>query len=210
MASCSITDWIIAVATCIGALSVLYAARQATLLKEQISADHERSRRQVAVDLIWRFTELMSGTAATDFVEGLATEVVRSIVNCESTVVRIDERQQNALRVCLKGTSLVVPQIGEVTLSRDIVGTVQTDALRYLSIVESVLLAWLHNVADRKMIEDQLAYLFDATKGRNCLKAFRAAAGGARIFPATAAFELELAKRVEDRLEGRSPIGVAV
>lgn len=54
-----ITDWITAIAAsvgalaaCGGALSVFYAAKQAILLKAQIREDHERTRRQTAVDLV--------------------------------------------------------------------------------------------------------------------------------------------------------------
>jgi hypothetical protein len=218
MAPSSVTDWITAIAASFGVVGLFYAAKQAKvaaeqtrLLKQQLHEDHERSRRQAALELVWRFTEQIKGTSSADLIEGIAEpNTVRKILNCEPVELTMDDRQINALRVCLKGTSLEADTptaSGAITLSREAVSAVQTAALGYLNVVESVLFGWQHNVADKTMIESQFEYLFDSTRGRNCLKLFREAAGGDRAFPAIAAFEQHWNQNIHARSRGKPELG---
>ena len=60
--------------------------------------------------------------------------------------------------------------------------------MSYLNLVESVLSGWRHNIADRKILEEEFRTLVKDAEGHPLLGAFRKAAGGEASWPALEEF----------------------
>jgi len=71
-------------------------------------------------------------------------------------------------------------------------------AIRYLNMLESILLSWAMGVADPKVIESEFSYLFDEEKGRTAMEGLRKKVG-MEGFPAIEQFMKTLRERTKAR-----------
>jgi hypothetical protein len=67
-------------------------------------------------------------------------------------------------------------------------------AIRYLNMLESILLAWTTGVADQAILENEFAYLFDEKDGRSAMEGLRKKVGMS-TFPAIEEFMKALRAR---------------
>jgi hypothetical protein len=93
---------------------------------------------------------------------------------------------------------------GMIEVSEAAVSFVRWQAIKYLNLLESVLSAWRHNVADREMIEEQFAYLSNPQKGYNAMAKLREVMGG-HNFPAIDTFINEVRRKSLSPLSSGKP-----
>lgn len=137
----------------LSALAQLGIAAGLALTWWEVRSDHERSRRQTAIDLMVRWsnsTEPESEAArrlgdVLDFEQSRAVQLHRSF--------ELDAKHEDLLRHVARGKI-------EKRADKIIVSSAQSSAIRYyivryLNGLEGVLAAWRHNVADREMIDEQ-------------------------------------------------------
>lgn len=62
----------------------------------------------------------------------------------------------------------------------------------YLNNLEAIMMAWLNEVADQKIIEDQFSFLIMPRKGSFILEKYREVADGPSNYPGITAFEQHL------------------
>jgi len=82
---------------------------------------------------------------------------------------------------------------GKIALSVEEVSQIRWDVISYLNLLEAVLMAWRHNIADKEMIFEEFKYLVKPSEGHDVLKEFRKAAGD--TFPAID----EFVKKLEEK-----------
>ena len=141
----------------------------------QMRADHERARREKAVEYIlsWARNVDRRGTLARKLVETFSFEQCKSLIN------------QEAFEVGRPKAVLVEGIFGEMPEERD--GKYQLDlsksaelrwmVVSYLNNLEAIISGWRHHVADRQIIAEQFKFLVSPSNGHFILEEFRKAAG---------------------------------
>ena len=183
------------IATVIMGIAALAVFIQIGLLRKQLKADHERSRREKSVDLLldWTKTLKEDSSLARKIVEGIEGGQVRNLYNQEET--RVPVKHKELLMKVLGADEKLEEENGYVILPGDKAAKLRWHVMTYLNILESILVAWQYSVVDREIIEHQFSYLFAPERGHSALEDFRIAAGGENSFPAIAVFANHIADK---------------
>lgn len=187
-------EGITAVATCLAALFAFLALISVALLHRQIKADHARSRRERAVDLMMCYVTTHD-PSNHQLLFGLNLAFVLSEEQCHSLWEReqfeIIEKHQHLLdtwrtacNTALNGKNIRVsgagPSASVLRLSPSEVYMLRSIATNFLNKLELVASAWHNNVADRAIIEQEFVRVFCPKDGVYVLEKFRDASG---IYP---------------------------
>jgi hypothetical protein len=170
---------------------------QQELLTRQVIADHDRSRRENAINYLFEWSRglLRANSLARKLVEGLSEK---------QTVDLVDEKP---LRLSIEHEELVlgvlsqIPEKGlkkegqDILLSKREVSDIRWQVVRYLNTLESIFAAARYKVADRDILIDQFGFLVSPEKGYHLLRKVREALGGAKAYPGLHELEEELEQR---------------
>ena len=191
-----------AIASCISAAGVFF-------LWKQIRADHERARREKAIELMQFY---VTSTASYDGVGGgllrkfareLDKQQCELLVNCQP--MRIDGKYSELLRPIfnsLTGDSALQEHGSELVLTVTQVTILKQQIYLYLNVVETVSAAWRYNIADRDIIEDEFLDVVLERRGIFDYRDLRYLSGA---FPSITALSRALERR-RGNLQGKAPI----
>ena len=174
------------IATAAGVLLVwqqVKVAREETELSRKAMADdHERSRRQFAIEIAreWNRGVAPETSAARQLIENLTPEQCQRIANHET--VEIPENLRHLVEACLGPEASSVNKDGMISLDAAHVKQVRYFGVHYLNELEIALSAWERRVGDREYLEAE----FGSVNNIMTLLPFREALNGA--FPAIEAF----------------------
>lgn len=161
----------------ISAVTALYTIRK----------DHERSRREKALELVMQWSTNLSNnrksSLARKYVEKFDEKQARSLINQEEIVFN-----ENETELCSKIRKLlsVNPEVSkeyERKLTVEESSELRWIIICYLNMLESVLSASHHGVADIDIIREQFQYLYNPANGDYVLEKIRKACPG--CYPAT-------------------------
>jgi hypothetical protein len=188
---------ITAIASCVGATGVC-------LLYWQVRADHERARKEKAIELMIAWSQGLhkSGSAARKLGEKLDAEQSRKLYRNE--VFSIGKDKKDFLVACFNANEVFQEDNNGINLSPDQTSVLRWHIISYLNLLESILSAKRHNVADRDMIKEEFKYLISPEDGHSVLQAFRNAAGNTD-FPAIGEFAREIEAEKNKIGEGKKP-----
>jgi len=194
------------VATIIGALAIIVVAIQAAIAFRQFKADHERSRREKAVDLLFEWSKALKKEWAIvrKIIETLTEEQCREVFAQQK--ITIPEKQKKLLLHFFDEKVLEEKESGEAVLSEAQSSELRWHAISYLNSLEAVLIAWQYSVVDRGMVESQFGYLFRPEQGHSALKYFRVAAGGELSYPATEIFSSHIERKRRELLQEKANV----
>lgn len=202
------TEQSFSIPVAIAVISAIFAGLAAWFIYRQTIADHERSRRKYAVDLILRWIESIQRESAgiNKFVERLTSEQCSALCSGES--FKVTEKERTRL-VSLLRTEF--PEIetdlksadGQIELAAAQSYYIRYLAIKYLNNLEAVMTAWSYAVADEEIIVREYQYLVDDKEGHNAMSTFRQKLG-AEHFPAINKFASHIVKLREFQ---RSQIG---
>jgi Leukotriene A4 hydrolase, C-terminal len=104
----SLPEWITAIGTLLTAGGILFLRKQLQLMKLQIEADHERSRRENSINYLFEWSKglLRSSSLARRLVEELNEEQTKALANEEE--FRIDKKHKDLIL----GVLSVAPNTG--------------------------------------------------------------------------------------------------
>jgi hypothetical protein len=175
------------VATWISAVANIFIALGVGLAWWSFRGDHERSRREKAIELIsqWALNMNKRGSAARKLVETLDREKSKLLFNQEP--LEIGKKHIGLLRAALEAKVNKI-EGDEITLDENQSSELRWQVVTYLNNLESVLSAWRHNIVDREIITEQFRYLVSKTEGHYILEEFRVVAGGSHTYPAIQEF----------------------
>ena len=191
-----------AIASCISAAGVFF-------LWKQIRADHERARREKAIELMQFY---VTSTASYDGVcGGLLRQFARELdknqcellVNCQP--MRIDGKYSELLRPVfnsLTGDSTLPEQGSELVLSVTQVTILRQQIYQYLNLLETISAAWRYNIVDRDIIEDEFLNVVFQRRGIFDYRDLRYLSGA---FPSITALSRALERR-QGNLPGKAQI----
>jgi len=175
--SIEIATWIIAVVGAITTSTILIYYRQ-------YKSDHERSRREKAVDLLVEWTKNLNekSSLAKKFAETLDQKQSLCLFNQETFMTEVKNKKLLDAYFAKK----IEAKDNKIHLSMEDVAQLRWDVISYLNLLEAILTAWRHNIADKDMILEEFKYLVKPSEGHDVLKEFRAASCGS--FPAITQF----------------------
>jgi hypothetical protein len=177
------------------------AAFQIFVLRTQLRSDHERSRREKAVELMQFFvtTAEVQNVATLDirrFAESL--NKAQSQLLCEGKTFEVDVASKSLLP-----HDLIQQQDnnGRVQVDESACRAIKIQLMKYLNILETVATAWRHNIADREIIEEEFKSIVSVKTNAFVLEEFRLATG---IYPSIAEFTEAIKKNQNQRMS-KSP-----
>ena len=192
-------DLWVKIATIINACAVFGVS----LLWFQIKAEHERSRREKAVDLLLKWNDSLKKetSLARKIVEGFSLEQCRCLYKQESFKVS-GKHYKTILEImeCHEDQDKEISDDNDADLTQGEISKLRWLVLSYLNMFESILVAWQYSVADRGIIEAQFSYLFDTAHGYDALSNFRMACGGESSYPAIESFTAHVRDEQRKRL----------
>lgn len=173
-----------------------------TTTLSQISKDHERSRRELAIDLMraWTLSLDQKGSISRKLVETFNEAQARQLFNQEE-ILLISEKQKKLYAATINSPE----DAGKISTSES--ANLRWSIIKYLNTLETIIAAWHHCVADKDIIEDQFKYLISDREGHAILAKFRMAAGGNDAYPSIQAFVDHLHKKIRAPLPGKHPTG---
>lgn len=194
-------EWVTAIATCILAVGILIAVwqliaarEQVSLLRQQVSDDHDRSRRSEAIRAITDWTKSLDKAqpSARVLVNSFSIDQCRMLRSRES--FEIDSKHLKLLEHILQGTieeselHKLPMEGGKIRLNEKHLSQIYFLAAAHLNSLEVCLQHWVLHTADKDVIESEMNYLINPEKNEYVLENFRIALGGARAFPAIELF----------------------
>lgn len=158
---------VIAIGIVFAAWQAYAAARQVRLLSYQTQADHERGRRERALDLMRYWNDQRKSSAPALLISPLVEEL--SEAQCEklyygrplAVEVRFRAVLENYFfsmgfldRVKLKdeNNQILLDEFHARLITQSVTG--------YLNVLETVACAWRHNIGDRDIIEEEFDQVF--------------------------------------------------
>jgi hypothetical protein len=197
-------EWVTAIGTVATAGGVLFLWKQLKLMRIQVTADHERSRRENSINYLFEWTKglLRSSSLARRLVEVLDERQTKALVREEELTLSKFHKD-----LVLGVLSAVPPPTlketaDEIHLDKRQVAEIRWQVVRYMNILESIFVAARHKVADKNILVEQFDFLFNPEEGHYFLKKFREAMGGAKAYPALSELEEELKARHDKRTAG--------
>jgi len=211
------TEGITAIATCLVALFTFLTLFSLILLRKQIISDHDRSRREMAVDLMKCYSTTYDPTNR-ETVFGFALLQLFSKEQCHSLwnreVFSVENKHQHLLEswraahkpvLDSKGTKKEVgPSTSSLMLSLEEVYLLRSLATTRLNKLEMIAGAWYHHVADRKIIEQEFLRIFRPKDGKYILEDFRKASG---VYPSIAQLCNNLELKNDESFVAKPEIG---
>jgi hypothetical protein len=195
-----IPAWITAISTLVLTLGVFLAYIQ-------LRADHEKCRREKAVDLLMYFNQHLdeANSIARKLVEKLDKMQCEKLFKMEGFTISAELKEY--AEGALKNRQSLTPINGEITLDKNQSSSIRWAIVKYLNFIETICVAWHHNVADQDLIKEQLKYVYNPSKNQYALSDFREIAGRGS-WPCFDAFVSILKEEYEKRFNtaGKSKI----
>jgi hypothetical protein len=200
-------EWVTAVGTVFTAGGVVFLWKQLDLLRKQVVADHERSRRENSINYLFEWSKgLLQGTAlAHKLVESLDEEHTRDLVAERPLKLPVAQKSR-LLAVLSKIPQGGLPEKdGQIILGESEVSELRWQVVRYLNILESIFAAARHNIADKEILIEQFGYLVSPKEGHHLLKKFREALGK-EGYPALNQLEEDLERQHTAKPSTKAPV----
>lgn len=187
--------------------SLEVTANQLDTSVKALKADHERSRREKAIELLsyWDSNSSQKGSMARKFTETLTFQQAKCLWNQEAF-----EANGRHFSLFLGAISIESARLrnedsknDKIAVSEREAGEIRWAVVTYLNQLETTLAAVRHEVADKEMIYEQFIYLVSPKDGHYVLEDFRKAAGGAEFFPSIESFANELKQRHQVKSNGK-------
>lgn len=206
-------DWIVAMSSIVTALGVAFiawqactSAKQLQILKLQLAADHERSRRQRAIDVLEKWSNSLDRAhpSARVIVEGFSVEECKKLKAKETLYVSETKIHfvRNALHDILAEDEVLKVDEGlGVKLNPNHVAQLYFLVISHCNALEVALQSWLNGVADTRILESELRYLIKPDHGHFVLENFRTVVGGQKAYPAISAFVKHIRNKYESQTQ---------
>ncbi len=193
------------VATIFTCITAFIAIVQLIIMKNSFVQDHERSRREKAVEYIFEWVKYTShGTAAKGIVERLDESQCKKLWKEQEFEVEI--KYKNYLERGIKdfGLAKINNTNNKLIIDCNQSALIRKDAIAYLNLTEMIIAAAYNGVADKDIIEKEFAPLVCEEKNIHLLANLRKVAGGKKTFPYIEKFVNEMQC---DDVQTKEPLG---
>jgi hypothetical protein len=174
--------------------TLLYLRKQIADARDAVLADHARSKRQMAMEMCakWSMFTDPETSSVTRLIESLDLAQCDAIAKLTKLTLSLDSKHHlvNILQLRFDDIEAKLETMRDgdkYVIEGHYLIYIRHIGVRYLNMLESVLVAWSMNIADQPLIEKEFSYLFDESQSRTAMKNFRTRLGlGA--FPAIERF----------------------
>ncbi len=173
----------------------------------QIKSDHEKSRREKAIEMLFEWADKKSEEMeyAKKIVEKFSSEQCRKLYLEEEFIV--DKLLYYDIKKMLNRNKIKdEDNMEKFSLSKLEVKKIKYFITKYLNLLESILVAWQYSVADREIIENEFSSLYSLKEGQSLLQNYRVACGNADKFPAIELFCIRLEERAKGKLKEKGNV----
>ncbi len=188
------------------ATSILIAIVSLFYVRLQIMADHRRSQRKAASDMCMKWTEFLAPetSSVTKFIEKLTPQQVDAVANLGVLEVGKGYKAVLVDMLELKFENIdqnidKMEENGTIKINGRELQYIRYIAVRYLNMLESILLSWSEGVADRDAIFREFSYIYDETKNFTVMEVLRKKLGE-NSFPAIQLFVYAVKKKRDDEI----------
>ncbi len=185
----------------ISANQLIVSTEQNAINIKQMEADHERSRREKAIDILARWTTSLDKAhpSARTLVESFTHEQCISLASKKGVALSLEKEDlvKNVLHGYLEEDPPKIED-GLLILDDNHSAHIYYLCISHLNSLEIALQSWLVNVADEKILEDELNYLIKPEKDHFVLESLRAVMGGKDCYPAIH----EFVEHIKDKKNG--------
>lgn len=186
--------WTEVVTVILVVLGFMIAVGSLWYARRQLLADHERSRRQLAMEMCSRWSSSSSPETSSviRMIEKLSDAQCELIANQMSVLIE-EEHLHFLLNIFLFRFPELGPKMDSLKdgkfyrIEGHYVIYLRHIAIRYLNMLESVLMTWTSGIADQKMIEAEFSFLLDEKQGRTAVEKLRLKIGN-EGFPSISKF----------------------
>jgi len=186
----------------------------------QIKSEHEKSRREKAVDLLLQWTQTITKemNSVKKIVEKFDGEQCRKLfieeefeVNCniyddimEAINEKSDKKEKNDKCAECDGDDADCRK--KISLGKKHIRKLRWNTISYLNLLESILVAWQYSIVDREIIEHQFSFQVSPKDGKRVLDNFRKIAGAEDSYPAIEIFCSNLEQQRKMKLKEKGKI----
>jgi hypothetical protein len=204
---------VLVISVIVALVTILYGRRQIEYVRQQVdearrqtSSDHERSRRQFAIEMLARWTQFTAPetSSVTRLIERLDDEQCDAIANLTRLTIEAEKKSYllNILQLRFPNIEQELEKTLDEPKKHYIIEAqhllhIRYIAVRYLNMLESTLASWSTGIADQNIIEKEFAFLFDPKQKRTAMAKFREKLGN-EGFPAINLFIAALKKSSDD------------
>lgn len=177
------------------------SAAQNRIATKQMEADHERSRRERAIDVLARWTNSLDKAhpSARTLVESFTNEQCQKLKDRKG--FKISSEYEDLVKNVLHGYLDEDPpevQGEELILDDNHASHIYYLCITHLNSLEIALQPWLVNIADEGILETEMQYLVKPEKGYFVLEDLRSVLGGKNCYPAIH----EFVEHIKDKKNG--------
>lgn len=176
------------------------------IIRTSIIQDHQRSRNEKAVDLIKEWTRIINhkSSASRKLVEKFDRETCRKLYKREKIDIEGNEQNIDLLKAIFDKDFTLTNEKIEINPSEST--KLRWEVVTYLNILESVFIAYRHNVADKDILKEQFEYLVNPAENEFVLEDFR---NSSRVhsYPGIQDFVDELKEDRKNTKSGRKKTG---
>lgn len=167
------------------------------LVQSNLEKQQKISQQKLAIELMLKWADSIdeSTNSTRRLVEGLGLKECEAIYKQKAlnlTVEYKDLINDFLVNVTVSNSNVEKPkdEHGTFRLHPELVTYIRRKITSYLNLLESIMTAWKYEIADRRIIEEEFAYLITETQNYKyyALETYRQACGGAKVYPAIEAF----------------------
>jgi hypothetical protein len=177
----------------VSSAAIVVAVIQFQLQKRVWKSQHDRARREKAIEIIANFNNAMTAQWSSTYklVERLSISQLKELDH--GRPFSASESEANDLKAALVGSELSTAT-GPITLTSEQSYRLRFQALEVLNAVEIVCQAWDRDIADRTILEDEIQFLYDpqAPEPTTLMSRFRNIGFRQRNYPALHKFTAHL------------------
>ena len=169
-------------------------------------------RCEVGINLIkdWALFVGTHGSAAKSIAEKLSPEDSQRLWDVEEITIPVKHERLVKKFFHRVGDPILdkeqIKESKEIRLTESQVHELRREAVTYLNMLEAILSARRHHVADEDIIKEQFLDLVVLSEGRSILSEFRKAAGGVSVFPSIEEFVRERAGELDSLQQGKEKL----
>lgn len=159
-------DVIVMVSSIITALGVMVAIVQLICLTKEYKKSHEEARRKETVNVImeWSKSLLKDANIATKIIKDFDKKQCQNLYNYKPFYVE-EDTLESLCHICTSQQCTNKEECrtksGKYRLSGKQLSSFRYYIIRYLNVLECVLIAWQQGIVDREIIEKEFRFLLD-------------------------------------------------
>ena len=168
--------WLTIVRDSFAIIGIGFAFWRIYVMRHTFFSDHDRSRRLSALDMIkfWTKSLTQKSSLARKLVESFSDDQCQALSNQISFNIDANKRD---LLIEYFGKENIVESNNLIKLNEGQSSILRWEIISYLNQLETVLIAWKHNIADKEILEEEFNYLYKPEKGHTLIEKFRIATG---------------------------------